>query len=83
MSMKFTIGRATTSLSIEGIRERYADKSAFVSGMLASHGGMFDEKEEKVFKRILEKAWKEAFPEKEETPEGAFQGEETNGEAPQ
>ena len=83
--MKFNIGDKATDFSIESIRERYTEKSAFVSDMLLAHDGIFDgEKEEKAFKKALDTVWKEAFPGKKELPkEETFPLEETNGEAPE
>jgi hypothetical protein len=57
--MKFTVDGKTIDFSIESVRKRYTDKNVFVSVMLADHDGMF---EEKGFKKVLDKVWKEAFP---------------------
>jgi hypothetical protein len=81
--MKATIGDATISIPVENIRERYTDKTVFVSEMLSSNAGIFNgEKAEKAFKKALDTAWKEAFPDKKDVPKDAVPTEETNEEAP-
>jgi hypothetical protein len=68
--MKFaigTLGKKVISFSIKSIRERYAEKSVFVSEMLSAYAGMIEgEKEEKRFKKGLDRVWEEAFPEDKE-----------------
>jgi hypothetical protein len=63
MKAKINIGDSSINFSLKSIRERYTDKSVFVSGMLSDYNGLIaGEKEEKAFKKALDAVWKEAFP---------------------
>jgi hypothetical protein len=85
--MKFSIGNSKAiGISIEGIRVRYADKNAFIAETLASHADLAKgEEEERLLKKALDKAWKEAFPDEAKAKKGkeTLPGNETNEEAPE
>ncbi|MCL1933053.1 MAG: hypothetical protein FWF53_04470 [Candidatus Azobacteroides sp.] len=61
--MKFNIGNTTVDFNVERIRKEYPGKEAFFSDMISAHGMI----EEKDFKKVLERVWKEAFPKNEKT----------------
>jgi hypothetical protein len=89
--MKFTVGNTTKSFSIESIRIRYADKSVFVSDMLAVHRDFAKGEEgETELKKIMDKAWETAFPDEAKAKREKVKKEketlpvtETNREAPE
>jgi hypothetical protein len=91
--MIYNAGNTSIGFPVENVRKQYAEKSEFVSDMLAMHEGRFHEGD---FKKILDRVWADAHPETlKEAPAGkppkngkakeseTFPVEETNEEAPQ
>jgi len=61
--MKFNIENTSIDFNVERIRKDYSSKEAFFSDMILTHNTI----EEKEFKKVLERVWKEAFPKNEKS----------------
>lgn len=62
----YTVGNISFGFSLDSIRERYSNKEDFVRDISEAHN--IDKAK---LKKVLDKVWKEAFPQKENNEKGA------------
>jgi hypothetical protein len=56
--MKYSIGNLIIDFNIERVKKNYSEKEKFFSDYLS----IYKEIDEKELKKVLDRAWKEAFP---------------------
>lgn len=61
----YTIGSYTIGFSLDGIRKKYSKKEDFIKDITKSNENIDKAK----LKKVLDKVWKEAFPQEENNNE--------------
>lgn len=62
----YTVGNISFGFSLDSIRERYSNKDDFIRDVYDAH-----DIDKAKLKKVLDKVWKEAFPQKENNEKGA------------